>query len=175
MHTCSLPFSRLSFTPKHHVFWPASEGKSQEHFVQAATLHSSTAAQKQVSGLSEELLVPHCVNWLLLVLVFCFVTESLGGIYTISYWNQNSSLVLFSLQRHRVAKNPKQTKKKTVVTCRSKIISLLIKMYQKWIYTLLKLEFTHIKHSCPLFFPTFLWWLGKNSKTFEKERYKLSF
>lgn len=88
MHTCSLPFSRLSFTPKNHVFWPASEGKSQEHFVQTATLHSSTATQKQVSGLSEvmcELLVPHCVNWLLLLLVFCFGTESLGGIYTISY------------------------------------------------------------------------------------------
>lgn len=45
-------------------------------------------------------------------------------------------------------------------------------MYQKWIDTLLKLEFAHIKHSCPLFFPTFLWWLGKNYKTFEKERYK---
>lgn len=102
------------------------------------------------------------------------------GIYTISYWNQNSSLVLFSLQRRlcckpKNQKTKKPTKKRTVVTCRSKIISLLIKMYQKWIDTLLKLEFAHIKHSCPLFFPTFLWWLGKNYKTFEKERYKHTF
>lgn len=179
MHTCSLPFSRLSFTPKNHVFWPASEGKNQEHFVQTATL-SSTATQKQVSGLSEvmcELLVPHCVNWLLLLLVFCFGTESLGGIYTLVTEIKTLHLSFFPCRGVCVAKKTpkKQTKKRTVVTCRSKIISLLIKMYQKWIDTLLKLEFAHIKHSGPLFFSTFLWWLGKNSKTFEKERYKHTF
>lgn len=123
-----------------------------------------------------ELLVPHCVNWLLLLLVFCFGTESLAYTQLVTEI-KTLHLSFFPCRGVCVAnqKTKKQTKKRTVVTCRSKIISLLIKMYQKRIDTLLKLEFAHIKHSCPLFFPTFLWWLGKNYKTFEKERYKHTF